>query len=111
MKIGIPEIIIIGLVMIVIPYVMRSRPATSRHHTKEEEEKQGQLTAVEARDAAILRSRRSGGKIFGIVLIVAGVLLIVTAPSLIKAFFASYIGGTVIIVIGLALLYFLSRRS
>ena len=66
--------------------------------------------ATEARDQKILRGRRSGFKISGIVMMIIGVILIITAPSLLKYFFMSYIGGGLIILLGLAAFFF-SRRS
>lgn len=107
MKLGINELLLIGLVITVIVVVTRFMPARSRQQA---EASSRQLTAVEARDEAIVHSRRSRGKLFGIMMVVAGILLVTTAPNLIKAFFMSYIGGAIIIVAGLALLYFVSRR-
>ncbi len=108
MRLGLTEIILIGLVIFIIVITTRMRTPSSRQPANTS---QRQLTATEARDEEILRSRRSRGKIFGIVLIVIGVLLIVAAPNLIKAFFMSYLWGGLIIVAGLASLYFMSRRS
>lgn len=107
MKLGIIEIILIGVVIIVVVST-RFLPARSRPPLEAD---QRQLTHVEAQDEIILRSRRSRGKIFGIVLVVIGILLVMAAPNLIRAFFMSYLWGTLIIIAGLASLYFLSRRS
>ena len=109
MKIGITEMLIVGVVIMLIIGASRFFPMRSRAPVQEKPARQ--LTAVEARDEAILRSRRGKGKIVGIVLVVVGILLIVSAPQLIKYFFMSYIGGALIIVIGLASLFFMSRRS
>ena len=108
MKLGIPEIFFIGLVIVIVIGTARSLPTRSRPPAKAS---QGQLTAVETRDDMIVRTRRSRGKILSIVLVIVGVLLVMAAPNLIKAFFMSYLWGTIIIIAGIASLYFLSRRS
>ena len=107
-KLGLTEIIVI---LVVISLVIGATRFLPRRSPPLEVKPSRKLTALEVRDQEILRNRRSGGKIAGAVLILIGVLLIVTAPSLIKAFFMSYIGGALIIVIGLASFFFLSRRS
>jgi len=96
------------MVVAIAIFATRFRPVGSAPPA---ETNQGRLTAIEARDEAIIRTRRFRGKALSIILIILGVLLIVAAPSLIRAFFMSYIGGGIIIITGLALLYFLSRHS
>ena len=106
MELGLSEILIIAVVVIILISITRfsvRRPAEKTVSTR-------LLTATEARDAAIIAGRRSKGKIIGIVMTIIGILLITTAPSLIKAFFMSYLGGAFIIIIGLSF-FFLSRRS
>jgi hypothetical protein len=108
MKIGPTEILVILIIISLVIGATRFLPARQR---QAEPAKVRYLTPTEARDEEILRSRRSSGKLIGIVLVAIGALLIITAPSLIRYFFMSYIGGALIIVIGLASLFFMSRRS
>jgi multisubunit Na+/H+ antiporter MnhB subunit len=108
MKLGITEMLVIGLVIMLIIGASRFFPMRSR---QPEARPVRQLTAVEARDEEILRKRNGKGKLVGVILVVLGVALIVTAPSLIKYFFMSWIGGALILIIGLASLFFMSRRS
>ncbi len=110
MKFGITEMLLVGVVIMLV--IGASRFFPMKRAAPAEQPKPGRkLTAVEARDQEILRSRRGKGKYIGIALVVVGVLLIISAPQLIKYFFMSYIGGALIIVIGLASLFFMSRRS
>ena len=106
MKLGISEILVIGIVIAIVG----ATHLRSQRLRQPVEAGQKQLTSVEARDLAIVRARRSKGKTIGIMLIIIGVVLIATAPNLIKAFFMSYLGGALVIVIGLSLFYFMSRR-
>jgi len=108
MKLGITEILLIGLVIVIVISASRFLPARTRPNT---EASHKQLTTIEAQDEMILRARRSKGKIMGYVLVIIGVILVMAAPNLIRAFFMSYLWGTLIIIAGLASLFFLSRRS
>ena len=105
---GFTEILVIGVVIVVVIGATRFLPTRSPEPA--EVSKRG-LTPTEARDEEILRARRSRGKVFGVVLLFTGIAIILAAPNLIRAFFMSYIWGTLIIVVGLASLYFMSRRS
>jgi hypothetical protein len=111
-RFGLTEMLMVGLVIMLVIGASRFIPLKSRQpETKAVARPSRRLSAVEARDQEILRRRNSRNKILGIVLIIIGALLIITAPSLIKAFFLSYAGGAVIIIIGLASLFYMSRRS
>jgi|GEM_PF-2891644 len=123
MKLGPIEIILVVLVIVIIAIATRMRSPNSRQAAETNRKQiiitkaqadatnQKQPTVTEANDEEILRSRFSRGKIFGIVMIIIGALLIVAAPNLIKAFFMSYLWGGLIIIAGIASLYFMSRRS
>jgi len=109
MKLGPTEILVIAIIIMVIIGFSRFLPVNRSRPTETKPTRA--VTSVEARDAEILRNRHSKGKLISIILVAIGALLILTAPSLIKAFFMSYIGGSLIIIIGLASLFFMSRRS
>ncbi len=112
MRFSLTEMLMVGLVIMLVIGASRFIPMRARQpEARPEAKPRRRLTAVEARDEEILRGRRSRNKIIGIVMVIIGALLIVTAPSLIKAFMFSYVGGALIIIIGLASIFYLSRRS
>ena len=108
MKLGATEILVIMVIISLVVGATRFLPSKTRQVDKKPVR---YISATEARDEEILRSRRNKGRLISFVLVVIGGLLIVTAPNLIKAFFMSYLTGALIIVIGLASLFFMSRRS
>lgn len=108
MEFGFSELLLVLSVVVIIILVSVFLPA--RGGSVRERDASRTLSATEARDQEILRRRHSGFKVSGIVLIALGILLVLSAPSLIKAFFMSYIGGAIIVLAGLAFL-FLARRS
>jgi len=109
MKLGLTEMLVIGIVIMIIISATRFFPMKSR---QPEPAPARQHTAVEARDEEILRRRRAGkGKYVGFALVIVGVLLIAGAPALIKYVLFSYVGGALIIVAGLLSLFFMLRRS
>ena len=111
MRFGLTEMLLVGVVIMLIIGVSRFFPVNARQPQPEARPPRA-LTPTEARDEEILRKRRqSKGRFIPVVLVIIGVLLIVSAPSLIKYFFMSYIGGALIIIIGLASLFMMSRRS
>jgi hypothetical protein len=109
MKFGLFEMLMVVVVIGLIIAVSVFFPAGSK---KENEALLARKprNAVEARDQEILRKRRSGFKFSGTVFIIIGILLILGAPGLIKAVVWSYLGGAVIILLGLAA-FFISKRS
>jgi hypothetical protein len=109
MKFGFSEILIVGIITVLVLasarfFAAKNPPGPPAVPTRK-------LTATEARDEEILRNRHSSGKWISIVLVVVGVLLILGAPGLIKAFFFSYIGGFIAIALGIFLFLFLARRQ
>jgi hypothetical protein len=111
MRFGATEMLMVVIVIMIIVGATRFFPLKSR----QPEPTPGParpLTAVEARDEEILRNRRrSKIKFLPFVLVIIGILLILSAQSFIKYFFMSYVGGALIILVGLASLFLLSRRS
>jgi len=109
MKLGFTEIFVVLLIIGIIIAVSAFFPSGRKKQNQELIEREPR-NAEEARDQRILRGRRSGLKISGIVMFILGIVLIVSAPSLLRYFFMSYIGGGIIILLGLAAFFF-SRRS
>ena len=108
MRLSFTEILIVGLVITVVVTIARFMPAKSRQQAAAASK---QLTSTEAKDAEILQKRHFRGKALSVVLIFAGIFLVMTAPNLLKMFFMSYVWGALIIIAGLALLYFMWRRK
>ncbi len=109
MKLGFTEFFVVLLVIGIIVAISVFFPSGHKQQNKELLEREP-VNAEEARDQRILRSRRSGFKISGIVMVILGIVLIISAPGLLRYFFMSYIGGGIIILLGLAA-FLLSRRS
>ena len=109
MKLGFTELFVVLFIIGAIIAVSVFFPSGRKQQNQELIEREPR-NAEEARDQKILRGRRSGFKISGIVLVILGIILVITAPSLLKYFFMSYIGGGIIILLGLAAFFF-SRRS
>lgn len=109
MKLGFSEIFLVILIIGVIVVASAFSPSRAK---KEHEEllSQKPRNEVEARDQDILRKRRSGFNIASLVMVILGLLLILGAPSLIKAVIWSYTGGAAVIIIGL-IIFFITRRS
>jgi hypothetical protein len=109
MKFGLTEMLMVVVVVGIIIAVSVFFPAGGK---KENEALLARKprNAVEARDQQILRKRRSGFKLSGTIFIVIGILLILGAPGLIKAVVWSYLGGAIVIILGLAV-FFISKRS
>jgi len=109
MRFGISEIFVVLLIIGALIAVSVFFPSGQKTAV-EEQLSRPPRNKTEARDQRILRSRRSGFKISGVIMMIIGVILIITAPNLLKYFFMSYIGGGLIILLGLAAFFF-SRRS
>jgi Na+/H+ antiporter NhaD/arsenite permease-like protein len=109
MKLGFTEFFVVLLIIGIIIAVSVFFPSGRKKQNQELIEREPR-NAEEARDQKILRGRRSGFKISGVVMVILGIILIVSAPSLLRYFFMSYIGGGIIILLGLAAFFF-SRRS
>ncbi len=111
MRLGATELLMVVIVIMIVIGATRFIPVKSRQPEPPARPSRP-LTAVEARDEEILAARRrSKIKFLPIVMVIIGILLIVSAQSFIKYFFMSYIGGALIILLGLASLYLMSRRS
>jgi hypothetical protein len=111
MRLGITEMLMVGVVIMLIIGLSRFFPMKSRQPALPAKPSRP-LTPTEARDEEILaRRRQSKVKFFPVVIVILGVLIVLGAPSLLKYFFMSYIGGGLIIIIGLASLFMISRRS
>jgi len=109
MKLGLTEIFLIILIIGVISIASAFSPSRTKkeHAGLPAREPRNE---VEARDQEILRKRRSGFNIASLVMVILGLLLILGAPSLIKAVIWSYTGGAAVIIIGL-IIFFITRRS
>jgi hypothetical protein len=107
MEIGFTELLTIGAVIILLLGV--GRLFVSRR-APEPAPAGRPLTATEARDEAILRSRRNGLMAWGLVVLALGVIFFLSSFSVFKYFFVGLRWGLVLIVLG-ALLLFLPRRS
>ncbi len=104
MEIGFGELIIILVVAAAVLITLRlSAPKSTGRSSRA-------LMPAEVRDRAILKNRRNGMRWAGIGLLVIGLLLVMSVPSLIRAIFLSYAWGFLLIVLG-AVFLLLPRRS
>jgi hypothetical protein len=111
MRFGFTEMLMVGVVIMLIIGLSRFFPMKSRRSGLPTKPSRP-LTPTEARDEEILaRRRQSKVKFVPVVMVILGILIILGAPSLLKYFFMSYVGGGLIILIGLASLFMISRRS
>lgn len=109
MRFGLTEMLLVGVVIMLIIGISRFFPTRA---PEPQTRPVRTLTPAEAHDEEILRRRRqSKGKLIPVFLVLIGIAVVLSAPSLLKYFFMSYIGGALIIVIGLASLFLMSRRS
>ncbi len=109
MRFGLSEMFLVMLVIGIIIAVSIFFPSGAKKE-KEELLARKPRNAIEARDQEILRKRRSRFNLSSLALVIVGILLIMSAPGLIKAVIWSYVGGAAVIIIGLAV-FFISRRS
>jgi hypothetical protein len=108
MKFGLSEMLIVGLIIVMILVASRFFPARTQPAPPAAPIRQ--LTAVEVRDAEIMRRRRSGFKWGSVLLVIVGLAILLSSFGLIKYIFLSQVWGVIILVIGV-LIFFLARRQ
>ena len=107
MKLGLPEILIIIIIIFIIFGVSRMM---SRGRTDRPESRVIYKNAEDLEEERIKRQRRSRMQVLGSVFVVIGLVILLSAFNMFKWIFMSYTWSAIIIIIGIAVL-FLSRRQ
>jgi Sec-independent protein translocase protein TatA len=107
MKLGLPEILILIIVIFIIFGVSRMM---SGGRSGKPESRVTYKNAEDLEEERIKRQRRSRMQVLGSIFVIIGLVILLSAFNMFKWIFMGYTWSAIIIIIGIAVL-FLSRRQ